>query len=86
MANISARSPFIIEIDEAGQIETKVQLYIWNGAGSAPGSPTYTLSKLIPAPTVTQTTYNISPYLKEYIKHAGFQNNYNNYNTYKMKH
>ena len=81
MANISARSPFIVEINEAGQIETKVELRIWNGTGSAPASPTYTLSKLIPAPTVTQTTYNISPYIKEYIRHDGFQNNYNNYST-----
>ena len=81
MANISARSPFIVEIDEAGQIETKVELRIWNGTGSAPASPTYILSKLIPAPTVTQTTYNISPYIKEYIRHDGFQNNYNNYST-----
>lgn len=77
MANIFARSPFIIEIDEASQIETKVELYIWNGTGSAPTSPTYTLSKLIPAPSITKTTYNISPYLKEYISHAEFQNNYN---------
>ena len=67
MANISARSPFIVEINEAGQIETKVELRIWNGTGSAPAFPTYTLSKLIPAPTVLQTTYNISPYIKEYL-------------------
>ncbi len=77
MANIFCRSPFIIEIDEASQIETKVELYIWNGTGSAPTSPTYTLSKLIPAPSITKTTYNISPYLKEFISHAAFQNNYN---------
>ncbi len=30
MANISARSPFIVEIDEAGQIETKVELTYLN--------------------------------------------------------
>jgi hypothetical protein len=77
MANIFCRSPFIIQIDEANQIETKVELFIWNGTGSAPTSPTYTLSKLIPAPGITKTTYNISPYLKEYISHAEFQNNYN---------
>ena len=82
MANISARSPFIVEIDEAGQIETKVELRIWNGSpASVPTSATYTLSKLIPAPTVTKTTYNISPYIKEYITHASFQNTYNVVNT-----
>ena len=82
MANIFARSPFIVEIDEAGQIETKVELRIWNGSpASVPASATYTLSKLIPAPTVTKTTYNISPYIKEYITHASFQNTYNVVNT-----
>ena len=81
MANISARSPFIVEINEAGQIETKVELRIWNGTGSAPTSPTYSLSKLIPAPTVTRTTYNISPYIKEYLSHVSFQNVYNLFST-----
>lgn len=77
MANIFARSPFIVEINEANQIETKVELYIWNGTGSAPTSPTYTLSKLIPSTSNRQTTYNISPFLKEYLSHVEFQNNYN---------
>ena len=77
MANIFARSPFIVNIDEANQIETKVELRIWNGTGSAPASPTYTLSKLIPSTSNRQTTYNISPFLKEYLSHVEFQNNYN---------
>ena len=78
---IFARSPFIVRIAETGQIETKVELYIWNGTGSAPASPTYTLSKLIPSATDIETLYNISPYLKEYISHASFGNNYNVINT-----
>lgn len=77
MANIFCRSPFIVEINETGQIETKVELYLWNGTGSAPTSPTYTISKLIPSATITRTTYNISPYIKEYISHVEFENNYN---------
>lgn len=81
MDNISARSPFIIEINEAGQIETQVKLYIWNGTGSAPASPTYTLSKLVPSASDIQTLYNISPYLKEYISHQMFSNNYSNLNS-----
>lgn len=80
MANISARSPFIVEINETGQVETKVELRIWNGTGSAPASPTYTLSKLIPAPTVTQTIYNISPYIKEFISHDYYASSYTNNN------
>lgn len=78
---IFARSPFIVRIAETGQVETKVKLFIWNGTGSAPASPTYTLSKLIPSATDIETLYNISPYLKEYISHASFGNNYNSINT-----
>lgn len=77
MANIFCRSPFIVEINETSQIETKVELYIWNGTGSAPASPTYTISKLIPSTSNRRTTYNISPYIKEYISHTEFENNYN---------
>jgi len=80
MANIFARSPFIVEINETNQIETKVELFIWNGTGSAPSSPTYTLSKLIPSTSNRRTTYNISPYIKEYLSHVYVQSNYNIYN------
>lgn len=66
---IQARSPFIVEVDEINQTASKVLLYIWNGYGSAPGSPTYTLQKNIPSATNTKTTYNISPFLKEYLSH-----------------
>jgi hypothetical protein len=81
MANIFVRSPYIISINETGQIETKVELFIWNGSGSAPASPTYTLSKLIPAPTQTLTTYNISSYVQEFISHASFANVYSTLTT-----
>jgi hypothetical protein len=73
MANINARSPFIITINEALQIETKVELFLWNGIGSAPALPTYTESKLIPSPTNTATYYNISPFIREFIKHTTLQ-------------
>jgi hypothetical protein len=77
MANIFCRSPFIIQINEANQIETKIELFIWNGSGSAPASPTYTISKLIPSTSNRETLYNISPYLREFITHSEFENNYN---------
>jgi len=67
MINIFAKSPFIIEIDESSQIQTKVELYIWNNGASTPTSPTYTLSKLIPSSNVTATQYNVSPYILEFI-------------------
>lgn len=65
--NINARSPFIIEINEALQTSSKVELFIWNGTGSAPATPTYTLSKNVPSATNLKTTYDISPFIREYI-------------------
>jgi hypothetical protein len=67
MTNIYTRSPFIVEIDEASQISTKVELYISTGTDTAPTSPTYTLSKLIPSSNDTATHYNVSPYIREYM-------------------
>jgi len=67
MTNIYTRSPFIVEIDEASQIASKVELYISTGYNTAPTSPTYTLSKLIPSSNITATQYNISPYIREYM-------------------
>jgi hypothetical protein len=67
MTNIYTRSPFIIEIDEASQTATKVELYISTGTDTAPTSPTYTLSKLIPSSNITATQYNVSPYIREYM-------------------
>lgn len=67
--NILARSPYIIEINESGQTSSKVELFIWNGTGSAPSTPTYTLSKNVPSATNLQTTYDVSPYIREFINH-----------------
>jgi hypothetical protein len=39
MANINARSPYIVTINETSQIETKLEIYLWNGTGSMPASP-----------------------------------------------
>ena len=43
MANINARSPYIIEIDEALQIETKIEIFLWNGTGTVPAAAAYVL-------------------------------------------
>ena len=73
MANINARSPYIVTINETGQIETKLQIFLWNGTGSMPTTPQYTLSKLIPSSNNPATYYDISPYIREYISHASLQ-------------
>lgn len=77
--SIFARSPYIVTVNESGQEGSKVELFIWNGTGSAPASPTYTLSKLIPASNNINTEYNISPYLREFLTFNIRQTPYNGF-------
>ena len=65
MANIFARSPYIVRIAQAGQVGSKLEIFL--SATTFPGTPQYTLSKLIPSPTNVETLYDISPYIREYI-------------------
>jgi hypothetical protein len=68
MANIFARSPYLIRIAESGQNGSKLELFL--SATTFSGSPQYTLSKLIPASNDVETLYDISPYIREYIRFA----------------
>jgi hypothetical protein len=74
---IFARSPFIIEVNEALQTSSKIEVFLWNGTGSAPASPNYTLSKAIPSTTNLQTLYNVSPLIREFISFTQPTLNYN---------
>jgi hypothetical protein len=74
--NIFARSPYIIEVNEVGQQGSKIEIFLWN-SGSAPSVPQHKLSKPIPSLTKIQTTYNISPYIREFINHNTWQTPYN---------
>ena len=67
-----ARSPHIIEIAETGQEGSKVELFLGTDIGTS--TPTYTLSKLIPASNKIETYYNISPYIREYFNFTHWQN------------
>lgn len=67
MSNIFARSPYFINISGVANDETEVHLYIWNGIGAAPGTPTRILAKPIPTSLITEVSYNISPFLREYL-------------------
>jgi hypothetical protein len=73
MATINARNPYIVTINETSQIETKLEIYLWNGTGSMPASPAYTLSKKIPSSNNPATYYDVSPYIREYIDHDTLQ-------------
>ena len=70
MANINARSPFIIEINETGQISTRMNITIWNGTGAMPSSVSYAFSKVIPSSNEPATYYDIAPYIREFLSHT----------------
>lgn len=76
---INARSPFILSVNVTGSSNVQILIYLWNGTGSAPTSPTYILSKNIPSPTNFLVQFNISPYVKEFLDHAERQNVYGTY-------
>lgn len=80
MIRIFTRSPHIVSVNDVSQTGSKIELYIYDGASTPPTQPTYTLSKLIPATGVTENLYNISPFLKEYLKHKSNGINYNTVN------
>ena len=73
MSNILARSPYIISVNETGQDGSKVEIFLWNNGTTEPTTAQYTLSKLIPASNNTLTTYDIAPYIREYITFADKQ-------------
>lgn len=75
MANIFARSPYIVTINDSGQVETKIELRLWNSTSTTavPTAPQYVLSKLIPASNAPATYYDISPYIREFINHNTIQ-------------
>ena len=67
MKVVKVRSPFIIQVNEATQIGSKIEVFIWNKGTTEPTVPTYTLSKPIPTTNQRLTSYNVSNFVKEYI-------------------
>jgi hypothetical protein len=68
MKKIFIRSPYFIQINEANQLGSKVELYLYNKGNSVPILPTYVLSKKVATATQLENIYNIANYAKEYIK------------------
>ena len=67
---VRARSPYIIFIDDVRQTSGKLELRIWKKGETKPTLPTYSFTKSIPSATQTKLTFNISPYLKDFISNA----------------
>ena len=68
MKKIFIRSPYFIEINEAGQTGAKIEIFLWNKGTTEPTIPTYTLSKNIASPLQTLISWNVANYAKEFIK------------------
>jgi hypothetical protein len=67
-----ARTPFLVQVNEAGQTGSKVELFI-SLTSTFPASPTYTLEKNNPSSTNNLTRYNVSPFVREFISNT-YQN------------
>lgn len=65
LSKIMARSPYFVTVTGALNDEVTVELFIHNDPDSAPSTPTKTLSK--PIVIGNSVSFNISPYLREYI-------------------
>ena len=68
MKAIFVRSPYSIKVDFATQIETKLELYLWNRPNVSPTLPNYTFSMLIPSTTQRTAYYNIANECQEFIE------------------
>lgn len=68
MEIIFVRTPFYITINEANQLLTKVELYIYDGDQSTPADPVVILEKQIPDVVNRACTFNISNYIRDYIE------------------
>jgi hypothetical protein len=68
MKKIFVRSPYFIEVNEVGQTNAKIEIFLWNKGDTIPTIPNYTLSKEIASPTQTALYWNVSDFAKEFIK------------------
>jgi hypothetical protein len=66
LSKIFARSPYFVTIDGAVNDSVRLELFIWNDPSSSPLTATKILSK--PISIGTSVSFNIAPYIREYIE------------------
>ena len=64
---ILVNQPYIFTVNEALQIGSKIELFIWNG-DTPPVTPNYTFTKTIAGVNDRANYYNLSPFLSEFIE------------------
>lgn len=75
---IKVRSPYFIIVNEAAQVGSKIELFIWNDGQTEPVTPNYVLAKPIPSVTQLKNVYNISPFITEFIDNIAPTDSVNN--------
>lgn len=68
MKKIFVRSPYFIEIDEPGQANAKIEVFLWNAGDTEPTTPIYTFSKDVPNVVQNSISWNVANLAKEFIK------------------
>jgi hypothetical protein len=68
IGKIFCRSPYWVVVDVPNQLEASVEVFIWNQGQSEPTTPTYTVQKNIPAANRTKLSFDLSPYIREFIE------------------
>lgn len=68
MKKIFVRSPYFIEIDEPGQANAKIEVFLWNKGDTEPTTPIYTFSKDVPNVVQNSISWNVANLAKEFIK------------------
>lgn len=68
MKKIFVRSPYFIEVDEAEQVEVKVELYLYYKGDTIPTDPTHTITERVPSLTQNKISINVANYAKDFIK------------------
>lgn len=70
MLVFGARSPYFVSINETGQTQAKIELYIWRKGETEPTTPNYVLIEGIPSLTNREVVFNISPFVLQFFSFA----------------
>jgi hypothetical protein len=68
IGKIFCRSPYWVVVDLPNQTEASVEVYIWNEGQTEPTNPTYTVQKDIPSADRRKLSFDLSPYIREFIE------------------
>ena len=68
MKKIFVRSPYFVEVDEASQIEVRLEIFLYYKDDSVPAEPNYVITEKVPSLTQNKISINVANYAKDFIK------------------